>query len=217
MLLKTHQYTHINTHPNTLIRLFASYLVLALSVTLSADFAHSENVKSVAPAQASKNSIMQHEVKNIEGDLVKLKRYQGEVLLVVNTASRCGYTSQYKDLVRAQTKYQERGFKVLAFPCNDFGGQEPGSAAEIKSFCDSNFEINFPLFDKLHARGPNKSPLYQSLTGLPAPLGGEIRWNFTKFLVNRAGEVIARFESHVSPSSPEISKAIERALAAKKP
>ena len=195
--------THRLTSP--LIMIYASVLfVFAL---------HGQLVEA---KPTSSRSISHHQVKTIEGDLTSLGAYKGKALLIVNTASRCGYTSQYKDLVKLQAQYQSRGFSVLAFPCNDFGGQEPGSASEIKSFCDSNFQINFPLFEKLHARGPNKSPLYQTLTSLPAPLGGEISWNFTKFIVNRQGEVIARFASHVSPTSDKVKEALERALSSQK-
>ena len=187
-----------------------------MMICASALFAFALHVQFVEAKPTSSRSISHHQVKTIEGDLTSLSAYKGKALLIVNTASRCGYTSQYKDLVKLQAQYQARGFSVLAFPCNDFGGQEPGSASEIKSFCDSNFQINFPLFEKLHARGPNKSPLYQTLTSLPAPLGGEISWNFTKFIVNRQGEVIARFASHVSPTSDKVKEALERALSPQK-
>ena len=156
--------------------------------------------------------MLKHQVKTIDGQSTSLSEYQGKVLLIVNTASRCGYTSQYKEMVELQKLYNSRGFTVLAFPCNDFGGQEPGSPQEIKSFCETNFNINFPLFEKVHAKGENQSPLYQTLTSLPAPLGGEIRWNFTKFLVNRKGEVIARFKPSDSPTSEPVKRAIEAAL-----
>ena len=156
--------------------------------------------------------MIEHQVNTIDGTSVSLSDYRGKVLLIVNTASRCGYTSQYKDLVALQNMYGAKGFSVLAFPCNDFGGQEPGSAQEIKSFCDTSFNINFPLFEKLHARGDQKSPLYQTLTALPPPLGGEIRWNFTKFLVDAKGEVIARFAPGDSPTSDQVKQAIEAAL-----
>ena len=176
------------------------------------------NTQSATQISSSKLStksspiMLEHQVKTIDGESVSLSMYRNQVLLIVNTASRCGYTSQYKELVELQSTYGKRGFTVLAFPCNDFGGQEPGSAQEIKSFCDTNFNINFPLFDKVHARGEHKSPIYQTLTSLPAPIGGEIRWNFTKFLVNAKGEVIRRFEPSDSPTSAGIKKSVEAAL-----
>ena len=170
------------------------------------------------PSRGSKSSsvIINHVVKNIDGDDVKLSDYRGKALLIVNTASYCGYTQQYADLRTLQAKYKDKGFTVLAFPCNDFGGQEPGSPKEIKRFCNSRFEINFPLFAKVRARG-DKSPLYKTLTESTKPgIRGEIRWNFTKFLVNKSGEVVARFESGVNPNSAEIHKAIEATLKATK-
>lgn len=181
------------------------FLTLFSSVCLSAP---SDPAKSEA-----QSSLMQLTVKDIDGKIQSLDAYQGKVLLIVNTASMCGYTRQYSDLVSIQKAYADKGFTVLAFPCNDFGGQEPGSAEEIKSFCHTRFSVNFPIFEKVHAKGEQQSPLYQKLTGLPAPIGGEIRWNFTKFLISRTGEVIARFEPGTSPSSDEVRKAIETALA----
>ena len=204
-------------------------LTLCLSVLTAAGCTSSKSeaqtasahAKSSAPAVTSKSDlnstkvstpVINHQVNNIDGQAVSLSDYRGKVLLIVNTASRCGYTRQYKDLVKIQEIYGDQGFTVLAFPCNDFGGQEPGSAQEIKAFCDASFNINFPLFEKLHARGAEKSPLYQTLTTLPAPLGGEIRWNFTKFLVNTEGQVIKRFDPSDSPSSDQVKSAIEAAL-----
>jgi glutathione peroxidase len=158
------------------------------------------------------SDLLQLKVRDIDGKTQSLEAYRGKVLLVVNTASMCGYTRQYTDLVSIQKAYADQGFTVLAFPCNDFGGQEPGSSEEIKSFCHTRFSVNFPIFEKVHAKGSEQSPLYQLLTGLPAPLGGDIRWNFTKFLVSKQGKVIARFEPGTSPSSDEVRKAIEAAL-----
>jgi len=193
-------------------------LTLTVFITTLASIASESNARPTAKSSnttsttASSTSIVKHQVKNIDGESISLSDYKGKVLLIVNTASRCGYTSQYKDLVALQTTYSAKGFSVLAFPCNDFGGQEPGSAQEIKTFCDTSFNINFPLFEKLHARGDKKSPLYQTLTALPPPLGGEIRWNFTKFLVDTQGQVIARFEPGDSPTSDQVKRAIETAL-----
>jgi glutathione peroxidase len=161
----------------------------------------------------SKKSVLDLTVKNIDGQDVALKQYQGKTLLIVNTASFCGYTRQYADLVQIQKDYEKKGFTVLAFPSNDFGEQEPGSAAEIKSFCQARFEVNFPLFDKVHATGDEISPLYQILTKESASeFQGNVKWNFTKFLINGKGEVVARFSSSDSPTADAVRKAIETQL-----
>ena len=160
-----------------------------------------------------KPTVLNHTVKTIDGAEVNFEDYRGKSLLIVNTASYCGYTKQYADLKKLQDLYSARGFTVLAFPCNDFGAQEPGSAKEIKRFCKTRFDINFPLFEKVHARGESKSPLYKTLTEETAEgIKGEVKWNFTKFLINPRGEVVARFESGVNPNSSELHKAIEETL-----
>lgn len=156
--------------------------------------------------------IVDHVVKNIAGEEVSLSTYRGKVLLVVNTASACGLTPQYKGLQELYAQYKDKGLEVLGFPCNDFGAQEPGSHEEIQSFCDLRFGVTFPLFAKVNALG-DKSPLYRDLTENTAEeFQGEIRWNFTKFLISGAGEVIARFEPTVEPGSDEVKSAIDAAL-----
>jgi glutathione peroxidase len=154
-------------------------------------------------------------LKDIDGKTVKLDAYQGKVLLIVNVASECGYTSQYEGLQSLFTKYQKRGFAVLGIPCNQFGGQEPGTAAEIKTFCSSKFHVTFPLFDKIEIKGPNRHPLYTVLAGKGSPVAGDVKWNFAKFLVGRDGVVLARFDSEVEPDAPELLQAVEKALGAK--
>jgi len=174
-----------------------SILLLGLGLTAHAD---------------TKKVMIDHVVEDINGKKIDLKSYRGKVLLIVNTASYCGYTRQYADLKNLQTQYAKEGFSVLAFPCNDFGNQEPGSAKEIKSFCEGRFEVNFPLFAKVKAKG-EKSPLYKTLTEQTGTdIKGEVRWNFTKFLVNQKGEVVQRFESGVSPTGKEITSAIAKLL-----
>ncbi len=161
----------------------------------------------------TKKSVLDLTVKNIDGQDVALSQYKGKTLLIVNTASFCGYTRQYADLVQIQKDYEKKGFTVLAFPSNDFGEQEPGSPAEIKSFCQARFEVNFPLFDKVHATGDSISPLYKILTQESASdFQGSVKWNFTKFLINAKGEVVARFGSSESPTSDTTRKAIESQL-----
>lgn len=154
-------------------------------------------------------------VKDIDGKEVSLKDYEGKVLLVVNVASRCGFTKQYAGLEALYQKYKDRGLVVLGFPCNQFGGQEPGTNAEIKEFCSTKFNVTFPLFDKIEVNGPNRHPLYVRLAGKDSPFPGDIRWNFNKFLVNRKGEVVNRFDSKVTPDAAELIAAVEAALGAK--
>lgn len=159
------------------------------------------------------NSVTDIAVKTINGTDKTLGDYSGNVLLIVNVASYCGYTPQYKGLEALQQKYQAAGLRVLGFPCNDFGAQEPGSNEEIVQFCSRNYGVSFDLFDKVHAKGPQQHPLYVRLTTAVDPQG-EVSWNFEKFLVNKQGEVVARFRSSVAPDSPELIRAIEQALAA---
>ena len=154
-------------------------------------------------------------VKDIDGKNSSLKPYEGKVLLIVNVASRCGYTPQYKNLEAVYEKYKDKGFTVLGFPCNQFGGQEPGSNEEIKQFCSSKYNVTFPLFDKIEVNGPNRHPLYVALAGKESPFPGDIKWNFNKFLIGKDGKILKRFDSSVTPDSPQVTEAIESALAAK--
>jgi len=154
-------------------------------------------------------------VKDINGKETSLKAYDGKVLLVVNVASKCGYTPQYKALEKVYEKYRDQGLVVLGFPCNDFGSQEPGTNEEIKQFCSANYNVTFPLFDKIHVKGPEQHPLYTALSGKDSPYPGDVKWNFGKFLVGRDGKILKRFDSATKPESPELTQAIESALAAK--
>jgi glutathione peroxidase len=154
-------------------------------------------------------------VKNIDGKDTSLKEYKGKVMLVVNVASKCGYTKQYTGLEAIQQKYKAKGFTVVGFPCNQFGGQEPGTNEEIKQFCSSKFNVTFPLFDKIEVNGANRHPLYTMLAGKDSPFPGDIKWNFNKFLIGKDGKILKRFDSKVTPESPEMTAAIEAALAAK--
>lgn len=162
------------------------------------------------------SSVHELTVDTIEGKKKKLADYKGKVLLVVNTASKCGYTPQYAGLQKLHTTHQKAGLVVLGFPSNDFGGQEPGTSREIKDFCESRFQVSFPLFAKVHAKGDSKAPLYRVLTETgPKATRGEVRWNFTKFLVDRSGKVIARFAPGTTPEDPTLVKAVKEALAAR--
>jgi glutathione peroxidase len=184
-------------------------LLLAVSM-FSVAWAASAEEPGKKPA-----SVLAFHPNDIDGKAVDLSKYKGDVLLVVNTASQCGLTPQYEGLEQVYEKYKGQGFKVLAFPANEFGLQEPGSNAEIKTFCSSKFHVTFPLFSKIVVKGEGIHPLYQYLTSAETnpKFAGEIRWNFTKFLVNRKGEVIARFEPPVKPESDTVTAAIEKALA----
>lgn len=154
-------------------------------------------------------------VKDIDGKEVKLSDYKGKVLLIVNVASKCGLAPQYKALEALYEKYKDNGLVVLAFPCNQFGGQEPGTNQEIKEFCSSNYSVTFPLFDKVDVNGEKRHPLYVALAGKDSPYPGDIKWNFGKFLVGRDGKILKRFEPRTTPEAAEVTEAIEAALAAK--
>ena len=151
-------------------------------------------------------------VSDMAGQPVALDRYKGKVLLVVNTASKCGFTPQYKGLEALYRKYQDRGLAVLGFPCNQFGAQEPGNEQEIATFCETNFDVTFPMFAKVDVNGDNAAPLYRYLkSAKPGLLGTEaIKWNFTKFLVDRSGNVVARYAPNDTPESLEgdVAKAL---------
>jgi len=154
-------------------------------------------------------------LKDIDGKDTSLKAYKGKVILIVNVASKCGFTRQYEGLEALQKKYAAKGFTVLGFPCNDFGSQEPGTAEEIKAFCSSKYDVTFPLFEKLHVKGKEQHPLYAALTGKDSPFPGDIKWNFGKFVVGRDGKISQRFNSDDEPESEKVTGAIEAALAVK--
>ena len=159
------------------------------------------------------DAVVDHAVKLLDGTEKDLSDYRGKVLLVVNTASECGYTPQYADLQQLYGTYKDRGLEVLAFPSNDFGGQEPGTPEQIREFVDSKYSVEFEMFDKVVIKGPDKAPLYKTLTEQTAEgIRGEVEWNFTKFLVDPQGRVVQRFDSSVGPTAPELLEAIERVL-----
>lgn len=172
---------------------------------------------TVAPADAAPaKSPLDFKVKDIDGKTVPLSRYKGKVTLFVNTASQCGFTPQYAGLETLYGRYKAKGLRILGFPANDFGGQEPGTDTEIKQFCSVRFKTTFDMFSKISvAPGANQAPLYAFLTNKETnpKFGGPIAWNFTKFLVDDKGNVIARFDSSKEPLSPEVVSAVEAALA----
>lgn len=159
-------------------------------------------------------SVYDYTLKAIDGKPMPLASFKGKVVLVVNVASRCGFTPQYTALEAVYEKYKDRGLVIVGFPANNFGSQEPGTDEEIQTFCRSKYMVTFPMFSKISVAGDDKAPLYKFLTDKSAnpSTGGEIKWNFTKFLVDRNGKVIQRFEPAVTPDSTDVVSAIEKAL-----
>ena len=159
-------------------------------------------------------SIHRIPVTTLDGEDTNLGRFAGQTLLVVNVASKCGLTPQYEGLERLQQKYAGRGFSVVGVPSNQFGGQEPGTAEEIQTFCSTSYGVSFPLLAKTDVNGPDRHPLYEQLTAQPDEAGeaGDITWNFEKFLVSPAGDVVARFRPRTEPESAEVISAIEAQL-----
>jgi glutathione peroxidase len=170
---------------------------------------------ATATADTAATGLQTIPLKDIDGKETSLKAYAGKVLLVVNVASKCGYTSQYTGLEALHQKYKEKGFSVLGFPCNDFGGQEPGTAEDIKAFCSTKYKVSFPLFEKLHVKGAEQHPLYAALTGKSSPVPGEVKWNFGKFLIGKDGTILKRWDSKTTPDDKELVEAVEAAMAAK--
>ena len=154
---------------------------------------------------ASDAFVLDHKAMSSEGNEIDLaSEYEGKVVLVVNTASRCGYTRQYEGLQELYETYKDDGLVVLAFPCNDFRGQEPGSIESIVEFCKTQYEVTFPIFDKVRVLGEDAHPLYLDLRNQPEPIGGEPKWNFTKYLIDREGRVVERFESSAEPMGGQL-------------
>jgi glutathione peroxidase len=158
-------------------------------------------------------SIYDFTLNSIDGKPMPLAAFKGKVILVVNVASRCGFTPQYSALESIYEKYKDQGFVILGFPANNFGHQEPGTNAEIKKFCSAKYNVTFPMYAKISVKGDDQAPLYKYLTESANPAyAGEIKWNFTKFLVDRDGHVVQRFEPDTTPDSPQVTSAIEQAL-----
>jgi glutathione peroxidase len=160
-------------------------------------------------------SVYDFTLKSIDGQPTALKSYHGKVMLLVNVASKCGYTPQYTALEALYEKYKDKGLVIVGIPANNFMGQEPGTNEEIKTFCSKKYNVTFPMMSKVSVKGDDQTPLYQFLTSKQADpkLGGDIQWNFTKFLFDRSGNPVARFEPAVKPDAPEVTAAIEAALA----
>ena len=171
-----------------------------------------------SPADPPKEkSVYEFTMKDIDGKDIKLNQYKGDVVMIVNTASKCGYTPQYEGLEKIYEKYKDKGFVILGFPANNFGGQEPGAEKEIKEFCTLKYHVSFPMFSKISVKGEDQHPLYSFLTNKESDpeFAGDITWNFNKFLVDKTGNIVARFSSKDTPESDTVTAAIEKYLAAK--
>ena len=157
-------------------------------------------------------SIFEHKLSLLDGEETSLAEHKGKAILIVNVASRCGFTKQYSGLEKLYREYEGKGFVICGFPCNQFGKQEPGSDKEIKEFCTTNFGVTFPMYSKIEVNGAGRHSLYETLIGKDSPTKGNVKWNFTKILVGRDGKPIDRFGSLTSPTSTKLRKAIEKAL-----
>ncbi|MGD9691580.1 MAG: glutathione peroxidase [Phycisphaerales bacterium] len=165
-----------------------------------------------AASTAADYAPLKHTLKRIDGSEQNLAEYRGKVVMIVNTASKCGLTPQYEALEALYRKHKDEGFVILAFPANNFMDQEPGSDAQIDSFCKETYDVTFPMFSKISVKGGDMHPLYKQLTSLPDPLGGEIRWNFDKFLIDRHGNVVERFHPKTKPDEPQVVELLGKLL-----
>lgn len=187
--------------------------IIYLSIAVLFLFISRTDASNESKANQMEKNIKQITVKDIDGKSVNLSDYKGKVLLIVNVASYCGFTKQYTGLEQIYKQYKDKGFEILAFPCNQFGQQEPGTNEEIKNFCSSKFDVTFKLFDKIDVNGKDKSPLYEVLTNNEVTGKADIKWNFEKFLIDKDGNVVSRYSSKVEPASKELTSAIEKELA----
>ncbi len=189
-----------------MVRSASLFTALALTVVTIELFAQPKE----KPTVLSKG-VHSFTMKTIDGKEKSLSEYRGSVLLVVNVASFCGYTPQYEDLEELYRKYKSQGFRILAFPANNFGQQEPGSDKEIKEFCETKYSVTFDLFSKISVKGEDQHPLYQYITK-ESPFPGEVKWNFQKYLVDKKGEIVAMFPSRVKPTDKGVLERIESLL-----
>ena len=183
-------------------------IMLITSLQLFAQDNSTKNKK----VESSMDNINDITVLDMNNKEVKLSDYNGSVLMIVNVASECGSTPQYKGLEEIYKEYNPKGFEILAFPCNDFGGQEPGTNEQIQNFCSSKYNVTFKLFDKIKVLGKDKSPLYERLTNNSVTEKGDVKWNFEKFLISKEGKIVNRFRTKVEPTSDEVIAAIESEL-----
>lgn len=183
-----------------------------MSMLLAAGCGGEQNAKQTGTLEEKQMALHDIAVKTANGEETSLAAYKGNVLLIVNVASECGFTPQYEGLEALYKKYEDKGLRILAFPSNDFGGQEPGTIEEVKQFCTVNYGVTFDLFDKVHAKGGEQHPLYAYLTQNADP-SGDVQWNFEKFLISKDGQIAARFGSRVKPEDAELVEAVEKELA----
>ena len=187
------------------------YLLVLSSGQMKSQTQHDDKKENAVRSK----SVLDFTVNDIDGKPKSLSMYKGDVLMIVNTASECGYTPQYETLQKLYGMYEDRGFRILAFPANNFGQQEPGTNAEIKTFCTTRYHTTFDIFEKVSVKGKNQHPLYDYIThGSPFP--GDVKWNFQKYLVDRDGKIVARYLSAVDPMSKEIRTEVEKLLSEKK-
>lgn len=192
-----------------------AFLIVAIVAAFGTTAYFALNNKNIVLAK--EKSVYDFTMKDIDGKEVRLDTYKGKVALLVNTASKCGYTPQYEGLEKIYEKYKAQGFVVLGFPANNFNGQEPGTNAEIKEFCTLKYKTSFPMFAKISVKGEDQHPLYKYLTSTDTDpkFAGDIKWNFNKFLIDKNGNIVARFDSKDTPESETVTKAIENSLAQK--
>ena len=203
----------------TLAGVFAVAAMAVYVIAKPADSKDKIKEPSTEPAKPEKEgepvSPLDFKLKNIDGKEMDLADYKGKVVLLVNVASKCGLTKQYDALQALYKKYEDKGLVVIGIPANNFGGQEPGTNEEIKQFCSSKYNVKFPMTSKVSVLGEDKTPVYKFLTEAPTAghFAGDIKWNFTKFLIGKDGKVIARYEPKVTPDDPNVTGEIEKALA----
>ncbi len=195
---------------NKIYKINILIIVVAISLLIPNYKIEAQNVSR--KGSNMKANIYGFSVLDNNGKTVNLDDYKGKTLLIVNVASKCGYTKQYKGLEEIYRKYKSKGFEILAFPCNDFGKQEPGTNDEIQHFCTTNFDVTFKLFDKISVKGEGKLDLYKMLTDNPATGQSEISWNFEKFLIDKNGNIVKRYISRITPESEEVTSEIEKLL-----
>lgn len=192
-------------------KMFNKILFIIVSIASMQLFAQ-EKLETINKGNGAMDNISDITVLDMNKKEIKLSDYNGKVLLIVNVASECGNTPQYAGLEEIYKKYKSKGFEILAFPCNDFGGQEPGTNEQIQNFCSSNFGVTFKLFDKIKVLGKDKSPLYERLINNNVIENGDVKWNFEKFLISKEGKIVSRFGNKVQPTSDEVISEIESQL-----
>lgn len=194
--------------------LLMTFLLFGGRSSSASEIPEEKNMKQPEKAKTTEIDYLHLPLKTITGNDTTLENFKGKVVMLVNVASKCGNTKQYAGLEELYRKFKDKGFVVVGFPANNFGEQEPGTDQEILNFCQSKFDVTFPMMSKISVKGEDKNPLYTYLTE-ESPQSGEIEWNFTKFLLDRNGTVAARFSTKTTPTSPEVVSSIERLLSAK--